>query len=91
MQNSTIVENTMNEPHEDQARQEESRRILNALARESGAGSDDLMTRSVGYLAARGRDASDHIEVWGTRIGRWIGIVVICTMVLILMRILGVI
>jgi hypothetical protein len=81
----------MKQPHEDKARQEESRRILSSLSRESGAGSDDFVTRSVDYLAARDRDASDHIEVWGTRIGRWIGIALICTMVLILMRVLGLI
>ena len=56
----------------------ESRRILDRVAREGQAG---LLGRSAaraqGHLSAADADQNDPIEVWGTRIGRAIGILVI--------------
>ena len=61
-------------------RHAESRRILDRVAREghSGLGFVGRSTeRARGHLAADDADHNDWIEVWGTRIGRAIGIVVI--------------
>ena len=59
-------------------RHAESRRILDRVAREEQSG---LLGRSAaraqGHFAAVDADQNDRIEVWGTRIGRAIGILVI--------------
>jgi len=58
----------------------ESRRILDRIARESDpSGSLAVRTaRRVGkHMRAEDADPSDPIEVWGTRIGRVIGIVLL--------------
>jgi hypothetical protein len=61
-------------------RHAESRRILDRVAREEQA---DLglvgrnANRARGHLSATDADQNDRIEVWGTRIGRAIGILVI--------------
>jgi hypothetical protein len=59
-------------------RHAESRRILDRVAREGQAG---LLGRSAaraqGHLSAVDVDQNDRIEVWGTRIGRAIGILAI--------------
>ena len=61
-------------------RDAESRRILDRVAREQHSGLGFLgrgTERARGHLAADDADQNDWIEVWGTRIGRAIGIVVI--------------
>jgi hypothetical protein len=61
-------------------RDAESRRILDRVAREQHSGLGFLgrgTERARGHLAADDADQNDWIEVWGTRIGRSIGIVVI--------------
>ena len=58
----------------------ESRRILERVAREEPSGMG-LLGRSAGrargHLAADDADQNDWIEIWGTRIGRALGIVAI--------------
>ena len=61
-------------------RDAESRRILDRVAREQHSGLGFLgrgTERARGHLAAGDADQNDWIEVWGTRIGRTIGIIVI--------------
>jgi hypothetical protein len=61
-------------------RDAESRRILDRVAREQHSGLGFLgrgTERARGHLAADDADQNDWIEVWGTRIGRTIGIIVI--------------
>lgn len=59
---------------------EESRRILDRIARESDpSGSLAVRTaRRVGrHMRAEDADPTDPVEVWGTRIGRIIGIILL--------------
>jgi hypothetical protein len=59
---------------------EESRRILDRIAKESDpSGSLAVRTarRVEKHMRADDADPSDPIEVWGTRIGRAIGIVLL--------------
>ena len=62
----------------DEDRQAESRRIIDRVAREGQSG---LLGRSAaraqGHFSAADADQNDRIEVWGTRIGRVVGILVI--------------
>lgn len=59
---------------------EESRRILDRIARESDP-SGSLAVRAARrvekHMRAEDADPSDRIEVWGTRIGRAVGIVLL--------------
>jgi hypothetical protein len=64
-------------------RDAESRRILDRVAREQHSGLGFLgrgTERARGHLAADDADQNDWIEVWGTRIGRSIGIIVIAAL-----------
>ena len=61
-------------------RDAESRRILDRVAREQHSGLGFLgrgTERARGHLAANDADQNDWIEVWGTRIGRTMGAIVI--------------
>lgn len=64
----------------DPADQTESRRILDRVARDSSGGlaGASVMARAVersrNHLAAGDADQDDPIEVWGTRIGRILGL-----------------
>jgi hypothetical protein len=61
-------------------RDAESRRILDRVAREQHSGLGFLRRgteRARGHLAANDANQNDWIEVWGTRIGRTIGAIVI--------------
>jgi hypothetical protein len=61
-------------------RDAESRRVLDRVAREQHSGLGFLgrgTERARGHLAADDADQNDWIEVWGTRIGRTIGVIVI--------------
>lgn len=59
-------------------RQQEARRILDRIERESASGGAGLLMRGVGrtarHLSAHDVDKSDNLEVWGTRIGRLLGL-----------------
>ena len=58
----------------------ESRRILERVSHESDPSSASLPARAANraqeHFAAADADRSDPIELWGTRIGRTIGLVV---------------
>jgi hypothetical protein len=61
-------------------RDAESRRILERVAREQPSGRGFLgrsSERALGHLAAEDADQNDWIELWGTRIGRTIGAILI--------------
>ena len=58
-------------------RHAESRRILDRVAREEASLIGRSANRARGHLSAADADQNDRIEVWGTRIGRVVGIVVI--------------
>lgn len=57
----------------------ESRRILDRVAREAESGSPSLIARAAkgarDHVSAADADRSDPIEIWGTRIGRLLGLV----------------
>lgn len=54
--------------------QTESRRIIERTAAESDA---SMMRRARDHMTGGDADENDHIEVWGTRIGRWLGLVLL--------------
>lgn len=76
---------------EERERQAESKRILKALSQENMDRSGSAFERGIDYFKAADRDSSDAIEVWGTRFGRWIGVVLVIGMFLLLAMVLGVI
>ena len=57
----------------------ESRRIIERVANESGPGGTSFITRAAkgarDHVTAAEADRSDPIEVWGTRIGRTLGLI----------------
>lgn len=67
----------------DPAEQNESRRILDRVERDSSGGiaGTSVMARAVerskNHLAAGDADQSDPIELWGTRIGRALGLILV--------------
>lgn len=63
---------------DDRERQAESRQILDRIAREAdGSGLLGGAARRTGaHLAAQDADQDDRIELWGTRIGRMLGLVI---------------
>jgi len=56
----------------------ESRRILERLARETDPGGTSFVARTTkgvrDHVAAADADRADPIEVWGTRVGRTLGL-----------------
>lgn len=65
----------------------ESRRILARIGRESDA---SVMTRVRDHVAARDVDDRDPVELWGTRIGRFIAVSVLVIFILwLLFYVLG--
>ncbi len=58
----------------------ESRRILDRIERETAGAGNTIVTRAKGHFAAEDADATDPIEVWGTRIGRFLGLLVLIAM-----------
>jgi hypothetical protein len=67
-------------------RSAESRRILDRVAREADSSGLDLIGRATGrarnHIAAADADQNDRVELWGTRIGRAIGAVVLVALVI---------
>jgi hypothetical protein len=65
---------------DDAERQAESKNILDRVAREAGSDAATFLggtaRRTGEHLAARDADPLDPIEVWGTRIGRVLGLVI---------------
>ncbi|RWD48185.1 MAG: hypothetical protein EOS36_31620 [Mesorhizobium sp.] len=58
----------------------ESRRILERVARETTPGGVSFVARAAkdarDHVTAADADRSDPIEVWGTRIGRTLGLII---------------
>ncbi|RWL95889.1 MAG: hypothetical protein E5X80_32785 [Mesorhizobium sp.] len=58
----------------------EARRILERVARETAPGGASFITRTArsarDHVTAADADRSDPIEVWGTRIGRTLGLII---------------
>ena len=58
----------------------ESRRIIERVANEGGLGGASAVSRAAkgarDHVTAAEADRSDPIEVWGTRIGRTLGLIV---------------
>lgn len=53
----------------------ESRRIIGRVGAESEASmARRAADRVAGHMAGRDAEGGDRIEVWGTRIGRWLGL-----------------
>ena len=65
----------------DDDRHAESRRILDRVTRDAHSGPFGLFGRGVErarrHIAAGDADQNDRIELWGTRIGRSIGLLVL--------------
>jgi hypothetical protein len=63
----------------DAERQAESKKILERVAREAGSDAATFLgataRRTGAHLAARDADPEDAIEMWGSRIGRMLGLV----------------
>ena len=55
----------------DGERETESRRIIGRVAAESDA---TMARRARNHMAGRDADENDPAELWGTRIGRWLGL-----------------
>ena len=64
---------------------DESRRILDRVSKESEAGSRSYVARKADrvrdHMTAADADQADAIEVWGTRIGRVLGLVLFVVLV----------
>lgn len=58
----------------------ESRRILDRVKREAQSGGlfGQTMERARRHIGAADADQSDWAEVWGTRIGRTVGVLAVC-------------
>ena len=67
----------MAERHDDE---KESRRILERVARETTPGGTTFVARAAkdarDHMSAADADRSDPIEVWGTRVGRTLGLII---------------
>lgn len=50
----------------------ESRRIINRVSMES---EPSMLNRASAHMKGEDADEKDWAELWGTRIGRWIGVV----------------
>ncbi|CAN7240505.1 hypothetical protein LJR231_000931 [Phyllobacterium sp. LjRoot231] len=60
----------------------ESRRIIERINRESAAGGMSIIERTKTHFSAKDADSADSIEVWGTRIGRFLGLLVLIAMII---------
>ncbi len=67
------------------ARQRESRRIIDRVSREAESGgrsvADRLARRARDHVTATDMDPEDRIEYWGTRIGRALGLVLVAGLI----------
>ncbi|PYE87993.1 hypothetical protein C7477_10935 [Phyllobacterium leguminum] len=72
--------------------QAEARRILDRINRESDPDHGMVargFERAKNHLSAADADQADAIEVWGTRIGRVLGLVLVAAAILWLLSYLG--
>jgi hypothetical protein len=65
---------------ERQDHEQESRRILERVARETAPGSTPFVVRAAkdarDHMTAADADRADPIEYWGTRVGRTLGFII---------------
>jgi hypothetical protein len=68
---------------------DESRRILERVRREEGASGLGMARRVAGrvndHVTAKDGEATDGIELWGTRIGRVLGLAVMAVLAVLLL------
>lgn len=62
----------------DDERRAESRRIIGRVGAETEA---SMVRRARDHMAGKDADEKDWAEVWGTRIGRWLGAVLLIYLV----------
>jgi hypothetical protein len=60
----------------------ESRRIIERIDRESASGGISIVERTKSHFSAGDADPADPIEVWGSRIGRFLGLLVLIAMII---------
>lgn len=72
---------------------DEAHRILDRIEREHAPMASNLARRAAGrlqdHVAASDADQGDSIELWGTRIGRVLGLVVMAGLVVYLILVLS--
>lgn len=64
--------------HRDKDAEAESRRIINRVGAETEA---SMTQRAKNHMAGRDADENDRAELWGTRIGRWLGLALLIYLV----------
>lgn len=69
----------------DQQQHAEAHRILQRVGDETVSGGLSFVDRTKGHFSARDADASDPVEILGTRIGRFLGLLVVIAMFIWLM------
>jgi len=62
----------------DRDEEAESQRIIRRVGAESDA---SMMQRARNHMAGRDKDETDAVELWGTRIGRWLGLALLVYLV----------
>lgn len=66
--------------HNEEERERELTRILDRVGRELDAAATSLSARARKHFSAGDADPADAIEVWGTRIGRVLALLVVLAM-----------
>jgi hypothetical protein len=66
----------------DQQQADEAKRILRQVARETDPSAFPVLDRLQDHLSANDSDQNDKIEVWGTRIGRGLGLFIMIFLLL---------
>lgn len=78
-------ENDFSSKRYDDARKAESEQILARIKLESGSGVKTALTRgfneSRDHIKARDSDSDDPVEVWATRTGRALGLIIMVAMI----------
>lgn len=67
----------------DKDKQAESRRIIRRIGAETDG---SMMQRAQDHMAGRDADEKDWAELWGTRIGRWLGLALVLYLIWWLIR-----
>ena len=62
----------------DEDRKTQSRRIIDRVGAETEA---SMARRVANHMAARDADQKDWAELWGTRIGRVLGVILFCYLI----------
>ena len=69
--------------------QDESKRILDRVDRESGDVLGSALRRTADHFSAKEADPSDKAELWGRRIGRALSLLGVIVLTILLIRQLG--